>query len=81
MRKGQVEISTPVGVRVIKACTFTVYDWMRRQGRWVTSTEIIRGTATTTPSKRLDELDDVKLIEKGAFVGSSRLYRAVEVTT
>ena len=54
-----------------------VLDFLRWYGGWCTSTEIVKNCYTTTPSKRLDELHDMGLIDKrNTGKGSQKEYRA-----
>ena len=60
----------------IKPSAALILDYLRRRGEYVTSAEIVRDCYTTTPSKRLDELHDARLIEKRPRHGRQMEYRA-----
>lgn len=63
----------------MKPSTSKVLHFMMGRG-WVTSVDIIRNVGTVTPSKRLDELDALGLIEKSpeqTQIGELKHYRLV----
>ena len=60
----------------VKPQAEAILAYLRHRGEYVTSTEIVRHCFTTTPSKRLDELHDAKLIEKRPRHGRQMEYRA-----
>jgi hypothetical protein len=60
----------------MKPSAMRIFQYLKDRGCYVTSTEIIRDCFTTTPSKRLDELHDAKLIEKRPRHGRQMEYRA-----
>ena len=60
----------------VKPSAALILAYLRHRGGYVTSTEIVRDCYTTTPSKRLDELHDARLIEKRPRHGRQMEYRA-----
>lgn len=66
----------------IKPSADLILQYLRHRGEYVRSVEIIRHCHTVTPSKRLDELHDARLIDKRRCVADPRFmeYRALTMT-
>ena len=62
----------------MKPQALAILSYLRKQKKYVTSTEIVRNCHTTTPSKRLDELHDEGLIVKRKKLGRQMEYAAME---
>jgi hypothetical protein len=62
----------------LKPCSVGLYEWMRKEGGWLSVRQIFLGYPTNTPTKRLSELYRAGKIEKrrGSENSSYMVYRA-----